>query len=177
MNSIIITPHSSIGPLQLGMDHEQILAAIQQLNDELQFSNDKKLIISQDKHDNQTSIRYMSDFFFFMVQYQNNHAVEIAIDYELRNHIPIMLYGMDFFKTPAEEIVMSLKKLSNYTYDCLEDEQLSTTYEFHKLGLRLWRDDAFHPKLLNDAEYMDKMKFVIEDMYHFLYFELIAIHT
>lgn len=175
MNSIIVTPHRSIGPLQLGMNQEQILAAIQQLNDELQFPGSKEISVTNDICEEGANIRYMNDFFFFMVQYQNNLAVEIAVDYLLRDHIPIMLYDIDFFKTPAEEVVTVLKKLSSYTCDYPEDEQLSTSYEFQELGLRLWRDNAFHPKLLNDAEYMEKMKLVIEEMYHFLYFELIAI--
>ncbi len=176
MDSIIVTPHSNIGPLYLGMSHEQIIVAIQTLSDELRLPNSKQFDISKDPYDYDgiTTIRYISDSFFFMAGYRDNRAVEIAVDYELRNHLPIMLLDIDVFKTPAEEIVTGLKKLSACTYD-LEDEQLSTNYEFPDLGLRLWREVAFHPKLLNDTKYMKEMELVIEEMYRYQYFELVAV--
>jgi len=159
------------------MNHEQIVDAIQQLSKELQLPS-SKLCISQDLpclFDDRTGIRYIDDSFFFLIQYRNNQAVEVAVDYELRNRLPILLYDMDFFKTPAEEVVTALKKLSSFTCD-LEDEQLGTEYEFHELGLRLWREDAFHPKLLQDAEYRKEMELVMEEMYRYQYFELIGVH-
>lgn len=174
MTSLIVTPHDGIGPLRLGMSHDQILTAIHMLSHELQLPSLANLTVSKDSFGQLLSIRYISDFFFFMVQYRDNHAVEIAVDYELRNHLPILLYNIDVFNTPAMEIMERLKKLSPFTHD-LEDEQLSTNYEFPQLGLRLWREHAFHPKLLNDVQYMKKMEPVIDDMYRYQHFQLIAI--
>jgi len=176
MNSIIVTPHSNIGPLYLGMEHEEIIVAIQKLSDELIFAKSEKFDMSKDPQDNNgvTNIRYIGNSFFFMVGYRDNRAVEISINHELRDHLPIILLGIDVFKTPAEEIVTALKRISSCTHD-LEDEQLSTNYEFPDLGLRLWREEAFHTKLLNDEEYMNEMKLVIEEMFRYQYFELIAI--
>ena len=40
------------------------------------------------------------------------------------------------------------------------------------LGLRLWREGAFHPKLLLDAAYIEGMSAVLEEEYKYRYFEL-----
>lgn len=174
MTSLIVTPHRGIGPLRLGMSHSQILTAIYMLNHELHLPLSTNIQISRDLYDESPVIRYMNNCFFFMVQYRSDRAVGIGIDYELRNHFPILLYNMDFFRTPASEMIEALKKLSPVTHD-LEDEDLSYNYEFPKLGLRLWREDAFHPKLLKDAQYMKEMELVMDEMYRYQYFQLIAV--
>ncbi len=56
-----------------------------------------------------------------------------------------------------------------------EDEQLGTDYVFPEVGIRLWREEPFHPKLLSDKEYMEKMRMVIDEMYRYLYFEIIGV--
>lgn len=109
-----------------------------------------------------------------MVRYRNDQAVEIAVHYELREHAIITLYDMDVFQTSAEQLVTFLKKFSSCSYD-LEDEQLSTNYEFHNIGVRLWREEPFHPRLLSDESYMKEMALVIDEMYRYLYFEIIAV--
>ena len=144
------------------------------LNHELQLPASTNIQISRDLYDESPVIRYMNNCFFFMVQYRNNRAVKIAVGCELRNHIPILLYNMDFFHTPASEMIEALKKRSPVTYD-LDDEDLSSNYEFSELGLRLWREDAFHPKLLKDAQYMKEMELVMDEMYRYQYFQLIAV--
>ena len=174
MTSLIVTPHRGIGPLRLGMNHHQILTAIYMLNHELHLPLSTNIAISKDFYDELLGIRYLSNCFFFMVQYRNNRAVEIAVGCELSHYIPILLYDMDFFHTPALEMIEALKKLSPVTHD-LEDEDLSYNYEFPKLGLRLWREDAFHPKLLKDAQYMKEMELVMDEMYRYQYFQLIAV--
>ena len=71
-------------------------------------------------------------------------------------------------------MVAFLKQYSSCVYEW-DDEDLSTNYEFPAIGVRLWREDAFHPKLLLDKKYMEEMKLVIDDMYHYLYFEIVAV--
>ena len=39
-----------------------------------------------------------------------------------------------------------------------KDLQLGTEYFFSEIGVRLWRERAFHPKLLKDPLYMEEMQ-------------------
>lgn len=178
MESIIVVPHESIGSLKLGMTHEQILAELQKLISDLKLPSRGKVNVSKDSYvyDGITTVRYMDGPLFCMVGYKDGCAVEIAINADLREFVPVMLYDVDFFKTTAEEVVTVLKKLEpSFTCD-FEDEQLATNFDFHQLGLRLWRESAFHPKLLKDEQYMKEMELVIEEEYRYEYFELIAVN-
>lgn len=52
-----------------------------------------------------------------------------------------MLYDLAVFQTPAEQLVTSLKQFSYCSYD-MEDEQLSTNYEFNDI-----RDLLLNPRV------------------------------
>ncbi len=174
MKSLSVIPHVGIDPLKLGMSPKQILDALYQIRSELSLPDNRKIQIAKDKEDDGFSLRYLGDSFFFMVRYRDNRAVEVAVDHMLREHAIIMLYDMDVFQILAEQLVTSLKQFSSCFYD-MEDEQLSTNYEFNDIGVRLWREEPFHPKLLSDESYMKEMALVIDEMYHYLYFEIIAV--
>jgi len=176
LKSLSVIPHMGIGPLKLGMSPEQIIAAINQIRSEWALPDNRKIQISEDKEDDGFSLRYVHGSFFFMVRYRNNQAVEIAVDNELRNHIIITLYDMDVFQTPAEQLVLFLKQFGICSYDS-DDEQLSWNYEFDNIGVRLWREHPFHPKLLSDESYMKEMEQVIDEMYQYLYFQIIAVKS
>ena len=78
------------------------------------------------------------------------------------------------FNTTAECIVDSLMKKDNVI--CNEkDLQLGTEYLFPEIGVRLWRERAFHPKLLKDPLYMEEMQAVLEDEYQYQYFQMVTV--
>ncbi|WP_195984825.1 hypothetical protein [Clostridium sp. D33t1_170424_F3] len=173
MEHLEVIPNKGIGPLRLGMSEKEIFFALEQLR--TKWTSTYKSNISK-ASDTDPYTRYQDGSSFFMVRYKNNKAIEIAVDYELREKMIIDIYGMDVFNTLAEELVSNLKKYSTCTYD-MEDEQLSTNYEFEEIGVRLWREDAFHPKLFLDESYMNEMKLVIEEQQKYLYFQLIAVKS
>lgn len=157
------------------MNPEQIEAAILRQYGELVHSENPRMIISKDAEiDGIVCQRYLYGDLFFLVSYQGDYAVEIGVDRSLSSMATVSLYNMDVFNTPAEQLVFALKEFSPCSYD-LDDELLSTNYEFAEIGIRLWRDAAFHPKLLLDEKYMSEMSQVIDDMRQYLYFDLIAI--
>lgn len=174
MKSLSVIPHVGIGPLRLGMSPKQILVAINQICSEWSLPDNREIQISKDIEDDGFSLRYLVGSLFFMVQYRDNRAVEVAVDHELKEYAIILLYDMDVFQILAEKLVASLKQYSSCYYD-MEDEQLSTNYEFEDIGIRLWREQPFHPKLLSDESYMKEMALVIDEMYRYLYFEIIAV--
>ena len=174
MDSLVITPHQGIGPLKLGMSPQDILTAVEQLRAEAQLSSSTPVDITRETVGHLTCIRYQGDEFFFLVQYYQNRAVEIGLDGELSHHVPILLYGLEVFHLQAEDLVNTLKAHSACIYN-LEDEQLSTEYLFPQLGLRLWREMPFHPKLLSDPAYCEEMALVLDEMNAYLYFQSISV--
>ena len=111
---------------------------------------------------------------FFLVQYRNGKAAEIGIQRDLSKVASIKLFGLDMFNTTAECIIDSLMKKDNVI--CNEkDLQLGTEYIFPEIGVRLWRERAFHPKLLKDPLYMEEMQAVLEDEYQYQYFQMVTV--
>lgn len=174
MDSLVMTPHQGIGPLKLGMSPQEILTAVEQLCAEAQLPSSTPVDISKETVGPLTCIRYQGDELFFLVHYYQDRAVEIGVDGELSHHLPILLYGLEVFHLQAEDLVNTLKAHSTCIYD-LEDEQLSTEYLFPQLGLRLWREMPFHPKLLSDPAYCEEMALVLDEMNAYLYFQLVSV--
>lgn len=170
---IEVIPREGIGPLKLEMSSEEILFTLEQLH--IIWSNKQNFDISKST-DIDCYTRYQDGSSFFMVKYENNKAVEIAVGYELREKIKIEIYGIDVFQITAEALVSKLKNYSVCKYD-MEDELLSTNYEFDDIGIRLWREQPFHPKLLTDELYINEMREVIDEMYQYLYFQVIAVKS
>ena len=79
-----IVLHEGIGLLKIGMRPEQILASIKEMyaEERLPGDSDFPIQISEDLEivKGVTILRYTNPSFFFMVQYQKGHAVEISVD-------------------------------------------------------------------------------------------------
>ena len=106
-----------------------------------------------------------------MVRYQNGKAIEISVDRELRDEVKVSLYDLDVFHTPAEDVIRFMKQFG----PCIHDEQLSTEYAFPALGIRFWRERAFHEKLLQDRAYVEAMQLVLEEEKRYLYFDIVTV--
>ena len=176
MRALVVTPHAGIGSLKLGMSPEEILAAIQDYLADLKIATKRGLQISQtrERDANFQTLRYMEDIYFSMVRYQNGKAIEISVDRELRDDVKVSLYGLDVFNTPAEDVIRFMKQFGPCIHD-EPDEQLSTEYEFPALGIRFWRERAFHEKLLQDRAYMEAMQLVLEEEKRYLYFDIVTV--
>ena len=173
MKALRVKPNIGIGLLKFGMSPNQILAAIKTECDDLIVPG-QDIEMSEDKEDDGYTLRYITGSFFFMVRYRNDKAIEISVDRELVRTKKVVLYDVDVFNTPAEEVVDYAKRFSKCSHDA-EDEQLSTNYEFDDIGVRFWREEPFHKKLLLDNVYMEEMSLVIEDMYRYLYFDIVTV--
>ena len=116
----------------------------------------------------------MEDIYFSMVRYQNGKAIEISVNWGLRDDVKVSLYGLDVFNTPAEDVIRFMKQIGPCIHD-EPDEQLSTEYEFPALGIRFWRERAFHEKLLQDRAYVEAMQLVLEEEKRYLYFDIVTV--
>ena len=169
MDTIYVQPGKSIGPLILGMHRTEIEAELQKL------SSQKEVQLREDssKGSECYHVRYFvgDSRIFFMVGYDmDKRAVSISAHRDARPE----LYGLDVSQTEAEPLVETLKQYDVCVFDYW-DEQLSTQYTFPTIGVRLWREMAFHRKLLEDAAWMEEMSEVLEDEYEHLYFELVTV--
>ncbi|MBU5676864.1 hypothetical protein KQI88_10585 [Alkaliphilus sp. MSJ-5] len=132
MNTIVVYPHKGIGNILFGMTRkevEQILLPIH---------------YKEEPGRNGILVRYDN----YHITYKDNIVFEICINN--LNGYKVVFNNIDLFHTKAEDIFNSLRRLSDYDCDC-EDEYLSCTYYFKDLGMILWRESAFHPKLLQEG--------------------------
>ena len=159
MKEIIIIPHIGIGQLKLGMAPDELEKTLLQMKRQWSNSSNEAMQMERCAETDDPNLitgRYMDNDSFFLVQYRNGKATEIGIQRDLSKVASIKLFGMDMFNTTAECIIDSLMKKDKVI--CNEkDLQLGTEYIFPKSGVRLWRERAFHPKLLKDPLYMTKM--------------------
>ncbi len=176
LNDLRIEPHIGIGPIKIGMTKEKLEETL--LNIRFCYTPlDKSCFqISRDisSQNDDYTVRYQSSNLFIMVRYQKDRAAEISVDRGAAQHFPVILYDMEVFSTQVELLIEALTKYC--PYECNhEDSLLSTEYLFPNLGIRLWREDVFHPKLLSDESYMRTMGQVIDDMYRYQFFDIITI--
>ncbi|MBQ1228530.1 MAG: hypothetical protein IIX87_01520 [Firmicutes bacterium] len=85
-----------------------------------------------------------------------------------------MMQFVDFFATPADILVPYLRRFSTCICDNADDD-LGTEYIFPELGLRLWREMAFHPKMMTDEVYMETMGTAILEEFKNAFFELVSV--
>ena len=129
----------------------------------------------EERYSDTLSFRYTCGLFWFQAAYRDNRAAEISVDRLVREQMPVMLCGFDLFKTPADELIPALKEKSPCVCGT-KDEELGYEYQFDALGLRFWREDTFHPKLLKDENYVREMAAVLEDQKRFRYFDTVTIY-
>jgi len=177
MKEIIIEPYIGIGQLKLGMAPNELERALSQMKKQWEDSPDSSMQIERCAETDDPNLitgRYMDNNSFFLVQYRNGKAVEIGIHRNLSKVLSIKLLGIDVFNTTAECIINSLIKKNKAICD-EKDLQLGTEYIFPDIGVRLWRERAFHPKLLKDPLYVKEIQTVLEDEYQYQYFQMVTI--
>lgn len=173
MDTMHVQPGKSIGPLILGMHRTEIEAELQKLHLALGGQNEMLVREYPSRGAESYHVRYIvgAPKIFFMVDYTTDgRSVSISVH---RDAIP-ELYGLDVSRTEAEPLMEMLKQYDTCVFDD-PDEQLSTQYTFPTIGVRLWRERAFHRKLLENAAWMEEMSEVLEDEYEYLYFELVTV--
>ena len=149
MKEIIIEPHIGIGQLKLGMTSDELENALLQMKKQWSNSSDEAMQMECCEETDDPNL--------ITGRYMDNDS-----------------FGMDMFNTTAECIIDSLMKKDNVI--CNEkDLQLGTEYLFPEIGVRLWRERAFHPKLLKDPLYMEEMQAVLEDEYQYQYFQMVTV--
>lgn len=177
MEEIIIVPHIGIGQLKLGMTPDELEKTLLQMKKQWLNSSSEAMQMERCVETDDPNLitgRYMDNNSFFLVQYRNGKATEIGIHRDLSRMVSVKLFGMDMFSTTAECIINRLMKKNKVICD-EKDLQLGTEYFFPEIGVRFWRERAFHQKLLEDPLYMEEMQAVLEDEYQYQYFQMVTV--
>ena len=179
MKEIIIIPHIGIGQLKLGMAPDELENALLQMKKQWSNSSDEAMQMERCAETGDPNLitgRYMDNDSFFLVQYRNGKATEIGIQRELSKVASIKLFGLDMFNTTAECIIDSLMKKDNVVLQRKRTCNWGNGNIFSpEIGVRLWRERAFHLKLLKDPLYMEEMQAVLEDEYQYQYFQMVTV--
>jgi hypothetical protein len=138
LKTIVVYPHKGIGNILFGMSRYEV----------------EQILLPKYYAEETTPHGIFVRYIDFHITYQDNVVCEIGINN--LNHYKVIYNNIDLFHTKAEEIFDSLKKLSEYDCDC-EDEYLSWTYYFKDLGMVLWRESVFHPKLLKEKWFQKRI--------------------
>ncbi len=62
--------------------------------------------------------------------------------------------GMDLTRMHVEDLIPHLAREAGFDCDCV-DPELANTYSFPALGLELWRERVYHPKLLERPQFQE----------------------
>lgn len=161
MKRLDIVPNKCVGEIFLDMKQEDV----------------EKILIGKHSSAGKSDSFYREfyeDHEIFIEYNSSGNVVTIELVDVMTDMYEVYLNGIEVFKTKAEKIVMELEKLD----ECIveePDKDLATEYVFENLGLTFWRSSAFHPKLLNDPEFMDMSESIKEDEMKYWYFESIGV--
>ena len=97
----------------------------------------------------------------FQLEYEDGKLSRIGLD--RCDDLKVLYRGLDLTDTHAEDLIPALAKETGYVCDC-EDHELACTYEFPALGLELWRESAYHPKLLTYPEFQELIQALPENL-------------
>lgn len=182
--AVEILPGRAVGALALGMAREELEAALArrraaeaELDDPAAPLYPEPLGLDYGGCGGVESVRYfVTPYELYLVDYEGGRAVSIGVQRDvLARYVPT-LYGVSVFETHAEELVARLKARGPCTCGG-PDEELGCAYTFETLGLSLWRERAFHPKLLEDGAFAQAFRGeLLEEEMRYWYFEIVSVH-
>lgn len=118
-----VYPRVGLGPFRLGMTQEEA-----------------------EKLRNRLGLPKPPDSFY--LEYEEGCLSRIGLN--TSENIRILYRGQDLIHTHVEDVIAVLSKESlALCCDCV-DHDLADTYNFPVLGLELWREEPYHPKLLKE---------------------------
>ena len=147
-----VRPGEGFGPFRLGMEE----AEVEQLRRALDLREPP---------------------YAFYLEYLDGKLSRIGLD--SFSGAAAVYQDLDLFHTHAEEIIGALAEQEDFLCDCA-DPELASTYRFPALGLELWREGAYHPKLLRNSRFMEELGHdpeLLAEEQQFWYFHQVWVQT
>ena len=145
-----VRPNEGMGPFTLGMTQAEAEDALNKLNEE-----ERQAVEVWHRFGGYGSPQT------FQLEYEDGKLSRIGLD--RCEDLKVLYRGLDLTGTHAEDLIPALAKETGYVCDC-EDHELACTYEFPALGLELWRESAYHPKLLAVPEFQELIQALPENL-------------
>jgi len=145
-----VRPNEGMGPFALGMTQAEAEDALNKLNEE-----EHQAVEVWHRFGGYGSPQT------FQLEYEDGKLCRIGLD--RCEDLKVLYRGLDLTGTHAEDLIPALAKETDYVCDC-EDHELACTYEFPALGLELWRESAYHPKLLAVPEFQELIQALPENL-------------
>ena len=145
-----VRPNEGMGPFTLGMTQAEAEDALNKLNEE-----EHQAVEVWHRFGGYGSPQT------FQLEYEDGKLSRIGLD--RCEDLKVLYRGLDLTGTHAEDLIPALAKETGYVCDC-EDHELACTYEFPALGLELWRESAYHPKLLTYPEFQELIQALPENL-------------
>ena len=145
-----VRPNEGMGPFTLGMTQAEAEDALNKLNEE-----EHQAVEVWHRFGGYGSPQT------FQLEYEDGKLSRIGLD--RCEDLKVLYRGLDLMGTHAEVLILALAKETGYVCDC-EDHELACTYEFPALGLELWRESAYHPKLLAVPEFQELIQALPENL-------------
>lgn len=101
------------------------------------------------------------------------------INYTLSDRYRVMLHDVDLFGEKAEDVIRKLEALTPCTYEGDADKDLANEYTFPAGKIRFWRERAYHPKLMQDPEFIELISMHEENLAYelqFWHFESVVVY-
>lgn len=101
------------------------------------------------------------------------------INYTLSDRYRVMLHDVDLFGEKAEDVIRKLEALTPCTYEGDADKDLANEYIFPAWKIRFWRERAYHPKLMQDPEFIELISMQEENLAYelqFWHFESVVVY-
>lgn len=145
-----VRPNEGMGPFTLGMSQAEAEEALQKLHE----AEGQAVEVWH-------RFGGYGDPVTFQLEYEDGKLSRIGL--ERSEDLKVLYHGLDLTRTHAEDLIPALAKETGYTCDC-EDHELACTYEFPALGLELWRESAYHPKLLEVPDFQELIQELPENL-------------
>ena len=145
-----VRPNEGMGPFTLGMTQAEAEDVLNKLNEE-----EHQAVEVWHRFGGYGSPQT------FQLEYEDGKLSRIGLD--RCEDLKVLYRGLDLTGTHAEDLIPALAKETDYVCDC-EDHELACTYEFPALGLELWRESAYHPKLLAVPEFQELIQALPENL-------------
>ncbi|WP_209343162.1 16S rRNA (cytosine(967)-C(5))-methyltransferase RsmB [Flavonifractor sp. AGMB03687] len=145
-----VRPNEGMGPFTLGMSQAEAEEALQKLHE----AEGQAVEVWH-------RFGGYGDPVTFQLEYEDGKLSRIGLDRS--EDLKVLYHGLDLTRTHAEDLIPALAKETGYGCDC-EDHELACTYEFPALGLELWRESAYHPKLLEVPDFQELIQELPENL-------------
>ena len=116
----------------------------------------------------------------YTISFRNDRAWEICVNnYSLSDRYRVMLHNVDLFGDKAEDVIRKLERFTPCTYEGDADKDLANEYTFPAWKIRFWRERAYHPKLMQDPEFIELISMHEENLEYelqFWHFESVVVY-